>query len=684
MAHDPGSKPQVFISYSRDDRGSVYPDADWLRKLGFAVHIDRHITPGAQWREAVAEAIAESDLVLFYASPTAVESQFCSQELQFALSRDIPVITVMLKDTKLPPWMELALGDHQILQRFELSHLAYRSLLESGLNAQLDRERIAPPQLASPTSSSRISWLVVTVSAILSMAAGAWYFTQETPATIAVFPFETDGSSAAKNISTNISTELSQGLVNLGLLPVITSRSSAITGSAAPTENGYLVTGYVQSVDTGYRIRTSLVAPGTSQQLWAQTYVYLDLESDQVQRRHVRNVLKALPDVLAGNLPELDYSTPSSRTTAQSLYQQGAQILAQPSEGQDLDRVRQLFEQALDDYPGYGAPLLGLCDVHLRIYDSSREINLLVEAETRCLQALAVGSESLNAHLSLGRVFALRGEAEVARTHFQRASAMAPDNPQAWTGLAGIAETNGDPDLAAEYHQRAVNKPTADWQAHLAYGSYLFDQGNFATAAEQYQIVVDLHPESVAAFTNLGTASYNLGDFDRASDAWQRANDIAPNAMSWGNLGAAYTYLEDYTAAADAYRYATEMAPEDHRWLGHLGEIMIYDKNADKIAAKQIIQRALDLALSQLEYTQEDASVLARISTYDALLGLSREALDRARAAIREDEDSIQVAYSVLQTYTLLEEMTLAARERERLLGLGYPEWLLERDPWLN
>ena len=199
-----------------------------------------------------------------------------------------------------------------------------------------------------------------------------------------------------------------------------------------------------------------------------------------------------------------------------------------------------------------------------------------------------------------------------------------------------------------------------------------------------HQIVVDLHPEALAAYTNLGTVWYTLGDYDRAVEAWQRANDIEPNAMSWANLGGAYTYLEDYTAAAEAYRYASEMAPDDHRWLGHLGEIMIYDKNADKIAARKNIQRALDLAVSQLEYTQEDASVLARISTYDALLGLTREALDRAASAIREDEGSIQVAYSVLQTYTLLEESTLAARERERLLGLGYPASLLERDPWLN
>ncbi|MCH8143070.1 MAG: tetratricopeptide repeat protein [Proteobacteria bacterium] len=358
--------------------------------------------------------------------------------------------------------------------------------------------------------------------------------------------------------------------------------------------------------------------------------------------------------------------------------------MSQPSEGQDLDEVGQLFEQALDDYPGFSSPLLGLCDVFLRDYDQRREIELLVEAETRCLQALAVGSDPLNAHLALGRVFSHRGEAQVARTHFQRASSMAPDNPEAWTGLAKAAEMSGGDALARQYHQRAVQLSSAGWQAHMAYGTFLFMRGEFEAAAKHYQIVVRLYPDSLAAHSNLGSVWYSLGEFDRASDAWRRAIEIKPNAMAWGNLGAAYTYLKDYPAAMDAYQHATNMAPGDHRWLGHLGEIMVYDKNADHIGAEQYIQRALDLASSQLEYTRVDASVLARMSTYEALLGLKNQALNRAESARREDRDSIGVAYSVLQTYTLLHEATLAARERERLISLGYPELLLSRDPWLN
>ena len=113
---------RVFICYSRDDRSVVYPEIDWLREQGLDVHVDRHITPGVQWMEAVAEAITSCQLVLFYASENSIRSDYCAQELRFALHQGIGVLTVKISRVELPPWMELALGDHQILERFDMSH----------------------------------------------------------------------------------------------------------------------------------------------------------------------------------------------------------------------------------------------------------------------------------------------------------------------------------------------------------------------------------------------------------------------------------------------------------------------------------------------------------------------------------------------------------------------------------
>jgi tetratricopeptide (TPR) repeat protein len=678
--------PQLFISYSRDDGKAVYPDADWLGSLGYAVHIDRHISPGEHWREAIANAIADSDLLIFYASPSSIESKFCSQELQFALSRDIPVITVMLAETTFPPWMELALGNHQILQRFDTPQRVYRSLLESGIANQLGREPPAAPRLTPRRSRRAEKW--IGAGAVIALALALWRSLLPAPLAIAVVPFETDGSPRAAEMAGSVAAELSQGLTNLNLMPVKAllrdQRPDVGTQIGSSKEASHVIVGHVQVLDPGYRIRTSLIATQDDREIWAQTFIYVEDGSEEVQHRHVQNLLAALPDVLVGTIPALDRATASARAAAQQLYDRGARMLAQPGELQHVDTIRQFFEQALDNQPGFGMALLGLCDAHLRTYQESRELDDLLVAETRCLQALAVGSDPLEAHLALGRVFLGRGETQLARFHFQRASAVAPDLAKPLIGLADVADQNGDLEMARTYYERALALPGTSWEAHLAYGNHLLYQGEFRAAAEQYEVVADLYPAAAIAHLNLGAAWYNLGEFERASQAWRKSVELEPNAMSWANLGAAQTYARNFSAAADAYRRAAALAPSDHRWLGHLGEILAYDPTGDPGEARRILQQALDLALEELAFTRDDGAVAARMSTYEALLGRDADAMARARRARAEHEDDMMVAYSVLQTFTLLQRVTLAARERERLLGLGYPALLLERDPWLN
>ncbi|HEY5678541.1 MAG TPA: tetratricopeptide repeat protein [Pseudomonadales bacterium] len=687
MAEVSEQMPQLFISYSRDDGRAVYPDADWLGGLGYAVHIDRHISPGEQWREAIANAIADSDLLIFYASPSSIESKFCSQELQFALSRDIPVITVMLAETPFPPWMELALGNHQILQRFDVPQRAYRSLLESGIANQLDQIPPAAPPLTSPRGRWRGMW--IGAGAITALVFVLWRSFLPEPLAIAVAPFETDGSLRAAEMAGGVTAELSQGLTNLDLMPVKSRlpdrRPAAGAFVGGSNDASHVIIGHVQLLDPGYRIRTSLIATEDDQEIWAQTFVYVEDDPKEVQHQHVQNLLVALPDVLVGTIPALDRAAPSARAAAQQIYGEGARMLAQPGELQHVDTIRQLFEQALDNQPGFGLALLGLCDAHARTYQESRELDDLLHAETRCLQALAVGSEPLKAHLALGRVFLARGEAQLARFHFQRASAVAPGLAEPLIGLADVADQNGDLEMARAYYEQALALPGTSWEAHLAYGNHLLYQGEFRAAAEQYEVVADLYPAAAIAYVNLGAAWYSLGEFERASQAWRKSVELEPNPMSWGNLGAAQTYARNFSAAANAYREAAALAPSDHRWLGHLGEILAYGPTGDAEEAQRILQQALDLALEELAFTREEQGpVQARISTYEALLGRDADAMARARRVRAEHEDDMTVAYSVLQTYTLLNRATLAARERERLLGLGYPALLLERDPWLN
>ena len=56
-----GGQPYIFVCYAHDDVEMVYPEITWLRDQGFNIWYDDGISPGASWRQELADAIDSSD-----------------------------------------------------------------------------------------------------------------------------------------------------------------------------------------------------------------------------------------------------------------------------------------------------------------------------------------------------------------------------------------------------------------------------------------------------------------------------------------------------------------------------------------------------------------------------------------------------------------------------------------------
>ena len=48
-----GTDPYIFVCYSHDDAGQVYPEISWLQSQGIHVWYDEGISPGAEWTEGL-------------------------------------------------------------------------------------------------------------------------------------------------------------------------------------------------------------------------------------------------------------------------------------------------------------------------------------------------------------------------------------------------------------------------------------------------------------------------------------------------------------------------------------------------------------------------------------------------------------------------------------------------------
>jgi hypothetical protein len=94
-----GSRPKVFISYSRLDSADFADDlARGLEIAGFAPLLDRRdIADDWEARLGGSKLIAQSDQVLFVISPEAIKSVRCEWEVDRAITLSKPLVTVVSK-----------------------------------------------------------------------------------------------------------------------------------------------------------------------------------------------------------------------------------------------------------------------------------------------------------------------------------------------------------------------------------------------------------------------------------------------------------------------------------------------------------------------------------------------------------------------------------------------------------
>lgn len=135
-----GEEPYLFVSYAHSDADTVVAEMTWLHQAGFRLWYDDGIHIGTIWRQAIADALAESAGLLFFATESSIASDNCNKEISFALDEGKPVVVVRLDDTELPRALRLSLADRQALTRADFGPDDYRERLIAGLTD------ISPPE----------------------------------------------------------------------------------------------------------------------------------------------------------------------------------------------------------------------------------------------------------------------------------------------------------------------------------------------------------------------------------------------------------------------------------------------------------------------------------------------------------------------------------------------------------
>ncbi len=558
----------------------------------------------------------------------------------------------------------------------------------------------APRGRLSPAHVVELSLML-----LLCVLVGYLYFDRLTPApaerasltqaaangrpSIAVMPFISIGESEdARYIGDGVAEEVLNLLARLNELNVASRTSSfyfrgkdvSLATIAERLGVGHLLEGSVRREGERVRISAQLVDAASGFNVWSETYDrdlggLLELQDDIA-----RQVVTALQVVLSERSSAiLDHDT-TVEPVAYDYYLRGRDYLRRQVDTFNLETGLSFFRRALEISPNFASAWAGVCDAQLALYEQHLAADQFAEAEAACQRALGLEPDAGPVYTALGNLYRVSGRHVQALAQFERALDLNPASVDAYLGRGKTRVAMDKDAQARDDFLTAIELQPNFWRAYNELGVFYFESGDFAQALPFLQRVASLNPGSDTTFNNLGSTYYMLGDVSQAAEAWQQSVALNPSADTLSNLGTSLFFSGRFEEAAARYRQAADLSPEHHVFWGNRAEALRFVPERDA-EEQQALQRAIDLAQSQLAINPADRVAQAMLASYLVRQGDAGRARELLAALPEGARNSLQVQYYTAVTYTELGDSAAALQALEQALSLGYPRRLLALDP---
>jgi len=151
-----GLNEYAFISYSHANSEEIEKILTEFQNFSLKFWLDEKIEPGINYSDKIAEKILKSSCFFAFLSNDYFNSEYCCNELQYALRKSIPIICFCLEnDIKIPGGFEMQLYQNQVVNISKYKTYAHMvSSIKSGLPKELFGEEGIT--LCQPTNDTRI------------------------------------------------------------------------------------------------------------------------------------------------------------------------------------------------------------------------------------------------------------------------------------------------------------------------------------------------------------------------------------------------------------------------------------------------------------------------------------------------------------------------------------------------
>jgi len=524
--------------------------------------------------------------------------------------------------------------------------LAVRSRMSSGEGPHEEEEQ---------KGRSRTRYLLPSILAVVLLVGGVlasskmavirgWFGMEKPPAIqLVVLPFATpDADSSAKAFSNGLTETLTAELTHLTgnyplqVVPASEVRAGAITTvEQARKEFGVnmVLEGSLHGAGDQMRVTYSLVDATTRRQLHAEAITADAADALALEDRVVDGVLGMLG--LEGESKDraILAAHGTQDPVAYDFYLRGRGYLQEPEKPENIENAIVAFNNALERDKKYALAYAGLGEAFWARYELTHDPDWVTKAAQACERAVSFNPDLASGNTCFGTVYNGTGKYEEAARQFQRAVLLDPTRDDAFRGLAFAYERLGRQVDAERTFQRAIQVRPQYWASYEWLGTFYSEHARYEEAARQFTQAIALAPDNPHSYRKLGGVYIYMGRYLKAIEVLQRAIALYPTSGAYSNLGIAYFNVHHFDDAVAAYEHACTPASKDYIACGNLARAY-YWAPGRRSQATEYYRRAIALAEERLSINPRDGDPHILSSSYYAMLGDRRHALEHLQRAL--------------------------------------------------
>lgn len=201
----------------------------------------------------------------------------------------------------------------------------------------------------------------------------------------------------------------------------------------------------------------------------------------------------------------------------------------------------------------------------------ARGLNSLGRTEESC-EVLERFLNQYQAHLDilflLGVSYQSRQIWLRAKSAFQSALDLSPDNPDILNNLGVVEHKLGNLERAQEHFERSITLRRDFSQPYTNLGLVLTDRADWLRAEQSLKKALELEPGKLDHWNNLGTLYHKWGRLQDALDTFLNAHRSNPHSADTNmNVGLAYYHLGEKEEALKFYEQACRLEPQNLEYV---------------------------------------------------------------------------------------------------------------------